>query len=353
LEIARALNWYLRESRQFEYSEAGQKRTAGVDPLEDFITTNRRGHCEYFAGALALMLRSQGIPARVAIGFRASEYNSPGNYYQVRQLHAHAWVEALLKPEDIAGETLHEGPDFDWSEGAWLTLDPTAYSASALDEESYRGLWRRARMYVNYLQVLWGRFVSGLNATSQSELIYAPLAALFSNVWQGFVDLLNNFGLPGWLTPSADEETVTGLTSPPGALAGFLSVFAGLVTILLAGRRGRQWLRRAGRLAVRRFVPAGPRASTSEIYGRLERVLARYGYRRAPGQTPYEFAISAGGELAERPGCNPLATLPRRVVEAFYRVRFGCRELDSAEAQAVEHALSALERGLVQAPAGG
>ena len=44
------------------------------------------------------MLRSQGIPARVAIGFRASELNSAGGYYQVRQLHAHAWVEALLEP---------------------------------------------------------------------------------------------------------------------------------------------------------------------------------------------------------------------------------------------------------------
>ena len=42
---------YLRESGQFEYSDPGQKRTAGVDPLEDFVTAHRRGHCEYFAGA--------------------------------------------------------------------------------------------------------------------------------------------------------------------------------------------------------------------------------------------------------------------------------------------------------------
>ncbi len=98
----------------------------------------------------------------------------------------------------------------------------------------------------------------------------------------------------------------------------------------------------------------GPRASSSEIYGRLERVLARHGYRRrATGQTPYEFALAAGGDLAERAGCNPLSALPRRVVESFYRVRFGRHPLDSAEAQAVEHALSALEQGLGQASAGG
>ncbi len=109
LEIAKALTRLLRESGLFQYSDSGQKRPDGVDPLEDFVTANRRGHCEYFAGALALMLRSQGIPARVALGFRASEFNSAGSYYQVRQLHAHAWVEALLEPDDLAGEKLPQG----------------------------------------------------------------------------------------------------------------------------------------------------------------------------------------------------------------------------------------------------
>ena len=168
---------YLRASGKFEYSEVGQKRTTGVDPLEDFVTTHRRGHCEYFAGALALMLRSQGIPARVAIGYRAGEWNSAGGYYHVRQLHAHAWVEALLEPEHYSDQNLFPGAD--WERGAWLTLDATPFSQSAVGDGLSRGLWGRAWMYVDYLQVLWGRFVSGLNYTTQQEAIYQPLAALF------------------------------------------------------------------------------------------------------------------------------------------------------------------------------
>jgi hypothetical protein len=125
-----------------------------------------------------------------------------------------------------------------------------------------------------------------------------------------------------------------------------------LVVIRLALRFGRLLFGNFGRLVGRGRTPRRPRGSSSEIYGRLERVLARHGYRRAEGQTPYEFALVAGGELAERPGCNPLAALPRRIVEAFYRVRFG-HHPHSAEAQAVEQALSTLERGLAQASAGG
>ncbi len=144
LEIARAVKRYLRETGRFEYSDSGQKRPEGIDPFEDFVTNNRRGHCEYFAGALTLMLRSQGIPARFVIGFKASEYNTAGSYYQVRQLHAHAWVEVLLAPDKLDGEQLPEGHGFDWSGGAWLTLDPTAFSASDLEDVANRGLWRRA-----------------------------------------------------------------------------------------------------------------------------------------------------------------------------------------------------------------
>ena len=75
-----------------------------IDPIEDFVANNPRGHCEYFAAALALMLRSQGIPARVVLGYRCDEWNGPGKCYQVRQSDAHAWVEAYLAAGDIPPE---------------------------------------------------------------------------------------------------------------------------------------------------------------------------------------------------------------------------------------------------------
>jgi transglutaminase-like putative cysteine protease len=344
-EIAQALTTYLHASGKFDYSDVGQKRTAGVDPLEDFVTAHRRGHCEYFAGALALMLRSQGIPARVAIGYRAGEWNSAGGYYHVRQLHAHAWVEALLEPGHYAAQNRFPGLDAD--RRAWLTLDASPLSQSAVGAGLNRGLWGRAWMYVDYLQVLWGRFVAGLNYGTQQEAIYQPLAAMFSRIWDQFTSLGDWIGLPSILDPGLIGRSWRWYRRH--LFSFFVSICALLLAAAAAVMLAKGLIRQLRRLA-RQVAPfVGSRASNSEIYGRLERVLAQHGYRRASGQTPYEFALAAGGDLAERAGCSPLAALPRRVVEAFYRVRFGGHPLDSAEAQAVEHALSALERGLGQA----
>ena len=73
---ARYLEGRLRDSGQFTYSLEGQSRDPQIDPIEDFIANNPQGHCEYFATALALMLRSQGIPARVVIGYRTGEWTT-------------------------------------------------------------------------------------------------------------------------------------------------------------------------------------------------------------------------------------------------------------------------------------
>jgi hypothetical protein len=78
----------------FEYSREFS-RPSGSDPVLDFLFVNRRGHCEYFASALALLARSAGVPARVVMGYRVSE-RSPFGYFVVRERNAHAWVEAWL-----------------------------------------------------------------------------------------------------------------------------------------------------------------------------------------------------------------------------------------------------------------
>lgn len=71
----------------------------GDHPLEDFLFRYKSGHCEYFASAMVLLLRSQGIPARLVTGFLGGEYNRLEGYYVVRQVNAHAWVEAWIEGE--------------------------------------------------------------------------------------------------------------------------------------------------------------------------------------------------------------------------------------------------------------
>lgn len=79
----------------FSYSLTVQSREGG-DPIRTFLTTFKRGNCEFFASALALMARTLGIPTRVVGGYRVHEYNPLGGYYIVREKNAHAWVEAYL-----------------------------------------------------------------------------------------------------------------------------------------------------------------------------------------------------------------------------------------------------------------
>ena len=81
--------------RNYRYSLTVDRPGHG-DPLIHFLEQDRRGYCEYFASALALLGRAAGIPTRVIGGYRVSEFNSVGGYYMVRQNDAHSWVEAWL-----------------------------------------------------------------------------------------------------------------------------------------------------------------------------------------------------------------------------------------------------------------
>ncbi len=107
LEKAVALEQHLRTQYAYDFSSVftSQNRT----PLSRFLFESKRGHCEYFASALAIMLRTQGIAARLVTGFSATNLNPLTGYYDIYALDGHAWVEAYV---DGLG---------------WVELEPTAY----------------------------------------------------------------------------------------------------------------------------------------------------------------------------------------------------------------------------------
>ena len=121
LERARVLANYLRDPTNFRYSLAEIRRDPQLDPVEDFLTQHRVGHCEYFARRHGRHVAHVGIPSRLTIGFKGGDWT--GDHYQVRAMNAHAWVEAYLAPE-LLPERLPAG--FDRTNGAWMIIDPTA-----------------------------------------------------------------------------------------------------------------------------------------------------------------------------------------------------------------------------------
>lgn len=105
---AAKLDAIVRELAKFDYS-LEVARDPEVDPILDFLTLHRAGHCEYFASALVLLARAQGIPARVVGGYRVGAVNPLTGLAVVRERNAHAWAEV-------------------WHGDAWHRLDPTPSS---------------------------------------------------------------------------------------------------------------------------------------------------------------------------------------------------------------------------------
>jgi hypothetical protein len=103
---ALALESHLRSA--YAYSFETVLTSQNVTPLDAFLFETRRGHCEFFASAMAVMLRSLGIPSRVVHGYLAHSFNPVTGFYEVRAFDGHAWVEAQI---DGRG---------------WMTFEPTA-----------------------------------------------------------------------------------------------------------------------------------------------------------------------------------------------------------------------------------
>jgi protein-glutamine gamma-glutamyltransferase len=302
---ARALEAYLATSGQFSYSLEWLRKDHELDPTEDFLLNVKQGHCELFASALALMLRSQGIHSRVVIGFRGSEWNSLGEYNEVRQYHAHAWVEALLdrRWDSILSDTQY------WT---WLTLDatPSGGTAGAVGAENRRGAWDEE---VDFLQYLWESLILDYGGDNERERLMNKLARFewLKSVWQFWSELA---------TFSKIATVILGMAAA-----------LGLVLVVLRRRR-RRAAKRAG-IAV-------------AFYARLVQLLERIALRPGPAQTAAEFSAEAALALARRPAAAGLAALPGRIAELFYAVRFGGQTLDAENLQRIDRELDQLQQAL-------
>jgi hypothetical protein len=338
-----ALNNYLIDARRFAYTLRPRRRDKNIDAVEDFLFNSRQGHCEYFASALTLMLRSAKIPARVVIGYKGGEFNSYGNFYQVRQLHAHAWVEAFIEAEDLPPNIV--ALPGEWRFGAWYTIDPTPISTAdgivATSKVRFLGM----RQMADYARFLWSSYVMGMDARRQQQSVYSLPVATAKRLanpqtWRGAMDRLAVLLIPGH-DPAGGGRVYLRL-----AVLGAVLIGGGVLVTRVLRKRWPALRHRFSR--TRRPTPSAPRVETL-LYGRLEKALARYDFHRPDGQTPREFALAAGSLLAGSRTTQHVAQLPLGVVESCYRLRFAGRGLDKLELQTLEQSLARLEAALAPA----
>lgn len=220
----------LRHFHEGEYRYTRAAPQGEGHPLQVFLGRTKTGYCEYFASAMVLMLREEGIPARMVGGYLGGTYNENGNYYLVRQESAHTWVEVYLEGR------------------GWLRMDPTPPSQGpAATPDTASGAAGRSLMFMDALRLRWYASVIGYDLEKQTELL-SSVAAAFT----------------GGLSGSGRDALV-------GATATAVLLLATSAVILLRRRKDE-------------------RTPAQEAYASLLRRLKRRGFERSSTEGPLDFA---------------------------------------------------------------
>ena len=230
------------------------------DPLANFLFERKQGHCEYFASAMAIMLRTLGVPTRVATGFRGGEYNDLTGSYIIRARDAHAWVEVYFPGQ------------------GWVTFDPTASAPPTPPT-----LLGRLRLYADAMNEFWHEWIVNydfqhqrtLTATLTNQSVQKGLTIRewFLLKYDRMLERARN--MQRSFAESPQRQTRWGFTA---ILLACLIAIAPRIYMLLKTRR----------LASR--PERAPEAAASLWYGRAMKYLSRFGWKKLPSQTPAEYA---------------------------------------------------------------
>ena len=258
----------------------------GADPLADFLFVRRSGQCEYFASAMTVMLRAEGVPARYVTGFSPGEYNDVGGDYIIRESDAHAWVEVYFP---VYG---------------WLPFDPTPPG-----NPQRGGIFDRLSLYWDSFQFVWSEWVVNYDFTHQMTLASNAQESSRSfgerarDYYNDRKDRLMNALL------ALDRRA----EASPYFLPGLL-VFLTALLFALRGRAMIGYLVARWRLRARRGGNLTASLAALE-YSEMLKVLERSGWRKEAWQTPLEFAAAVSAP--------ELAAPVSKLTELYQSARFG------------------------------
>jgi protein-glutamine gamma-glutamyltransferase len=261
--------------------------TAGRDPLAHFLFVRKRGHCEYFASSMAVMLRTLGIPSRIVNGFRGGEYNDVSGSYIVRAKDAHSWVEAYIPGH------------------GWMSFDPTP--ASIVDPSDF---WSRTALYIDAMREFWAEWVINYDTNHQTTLAVSTISrtrALFDKLRIAVRDKYD--AMLESIRKRQDEAL-----KDPKLIGGKLLLLLGSGLLLWNARRAWRWLVRI-RIAAR--PASAPKQAASIWYERMLKLLRRRGIEKAPAQTSEELLRNLPSQL---PIVKEKVTI---FTEHYERARFG------------------------------
>jgi|SRR5579871_3031929 len=276
-EKARAIERYLKTHYIYTLDLPPSEPS---DPLAFFLFDIRKGYCEYFASAMAVMLREADIPSRVVTGFQSGIYNPISGWQLIRASDAHSWVEAYLPFR------------------GWTTFDPTPPDPNPAGISA----WTRLGFYIDAADVFWQDWVINYNLDRQLQLA-ARMQDSGRSVRTGWLDNLTAFF-------KRMKETATALG---------VSAFVGALLFVLLRQFGPQlwawWKARRRAIKVRRGEAQASDATL--LYARVLKALKRRGIEKPGWLTPMEFA-----HVLTEP---ELSLLLEDLTVAYNDLRFGGR----------------------------
>jgi protein-glutamine gamma-glutamyltransferase len=315
--IAGNIESYLRTQFSYTLDLTDATRKPGEDPLVQFLYETKRGHCEYFAGAMVLMCQSLGMDARMVTGFRAEEFNAMMGRYVVRQRDAHAWVEVRTN-----------------GTGVWKQYDPTS-SREATAARRADTWFSGIRRLIDYMEYTWANSVVAYDRERRESLLTGVADGLSSTAGQA------TRGVKSW-----DDW----LPSPSSWWVSPTLVVGVIAAISLAGVAAVGWFlwerlamrRRARRIGLADMPDAESIRLARQLgfYDSLLKALATRGYQRPRHLTPEEFSHT----LTHLP--TETYDAVRRLTRIYYRIRYGRAELSPEYQRRVGEAVQRLEPAL-------
>jgi len=223
------------------------------DPLAYFLFVRKKGHCEYFASSMAVMLRTLGIPSRVVTGFQSGVFNRLTGWQVVRASDAHSWVEAWT------------------AAGGWTVFDPTPPATEAASD----GLLSRVSLLYDAANQFWQDWVLRYDLNRQVVLA----SRMQQSGRQMRFDWIPDVG--AWWEQNA--------AAARRAVAILLSLAAiGILLVFYGPSLARWWRSRRGVIRARRGE--GEASDATLLYQRMLELLAKRGFQKPPWLTPSEFA---------------------------------------------------------------
>jgi hypothetical protein len=243
----------------------------------------KQGHCEYFASAMAVMLRAIHIPSRVATGFQSGQYNPMTGWHVIRASDAHSWVEA-------------------WIPGrGWMTYDPTPPDTQ--QRNALSAIWSQFLLYLDAAETLWRQWVVDYDLHRQITLVTSVEMRTRKFNGSGLIESLRTFG--------------RNAASAAGPWAAWLiAAIVFVVACLFLGPR--IWFALTHRRHTARISRGEAVASDAAIlYERMLAILRRRGVEKPAWLTPGEFA-------RVMPASNA-SGLVEQITAAYNDLRFGGR----------------------------